>query len=78
MQLNIKEQQILQYAMEHGIIDLTDVSADVEKMKKQEILKKYHYWQGSDGRFYFNTVTVRVAERKKSAGHRKKLFRKLF
>ena len=46
MQLNIKEQQILQYAMEHGIIDLTDVSADVEKMKKQEILKKYHYWQG--------------------------------
>lgn len=44
MQLNIKEQQILQYAMEHGIIDLTDVSADVEKMKKQEILKKYHYW----------------------------------
>ena len=53
MQLNIKEQQILQYAMEHGIIDLADVSADVETMKKQEILKKYHYWQGSDGRFYF-------------------------
>lgn len=65
MQLNIKEQQILQYAMEHGIIDLTDVSADVEKMKKQEILKKYHYWQGSDGRFYFKYRDSESGRKKK-------------
>lgn len=36
MQFNIKEQQILQYAMEHGIIDLADVSADVETMKNRK------------------------------------------
>ena len=66
MQLNIKEQQILQYAMEHGIIDLTDVSADVEKMKKQEILKKYHYWQGSDGRFYFKYRDSESGRKKKN------------
>lgn len=65
MQFNIKEQQILQYAMEHGIIDLADVSADVETMKKQEILKKYHYWQGSDGRFYFKYRDNDTGKKKK-------------
>ena len=53
MCFSIEEQKILQYAMQNGIIDLADVSADVESMKRQEILEKYHYWQGTDGRFYF-------------------------
>ena len=43
MCFSIEEQKILQYAMQNGIIDLADVSADVESMKRQEILEKYHY-----------------------------------
>lgn len=78
MQFNIKEQQILQYAMEHGIIDLADVSADVETMKKQEILKKYHYWQGSDGRFYFKYRDNDTGKKKKISRASEELFRMLF
>ena len=68
MQFNIKEQQILQYAMEHGIIDLADVSADVETITGRGV---------TEG-FILNTGTMIPVKRKRSAGHRKKLFRMLF
>lgn len=45
----------LEFAIEHGIIDLGDVLDKIEHMKKQEILnkhlEKYIIWEGKDKRF---------------------------
>lgn len=44
----------MQYALEHGIIDLAYVQEQVEMNKRKELLEKHPYkiWEGSDGNWY--------------------------
>lgn len=43
----------MQYALEHGMIDMSYVQAQVEMDKRKEILKKHPYkiWKGKDGKW---------------------------
>lgn len=43
----------LQFAVEHGIIDLSQIQREVEEMKREELLRKHKHgiWQGDDGRW---------------------------
>lgn len=44
----------MQYALEHGIIDLAYVQEQVEMNKRKELLEKHPYkiWKGKDGKWY--------------------------
>ena len=46
--------ETLQYALEHGMIDLSYVQAQVNMNKRKEILEKHQYkiWEGKDGKWY--------------------------
>ena len=45
--------ELLQYALEHGIIDLSSVQAQIEVNKRKEILQSHPYkiWEGKDGKW---------------------------
>ena len=57
MDTNTTIQQInadlLQYAQDNGIIDISSVLTQIEEMKKNEIIKRHNYkiWQGTDGKW---------------------------
>lgn len=44
----------IQYAIEHGIIDLEYIRREAENMKRKEILSKHPYdvWKGKNGKWY--------------------------
>ena len=44
----------MQYALEHGMIDMSYVQAQIEMNKKKELLEKHPYkiWEGKDGKWY--------------------------
>lgn len=46
--------EILQFIIDNGMIDISDVQNSIETMKKEELLKKHPYkiWQGKDGKWY--------------------------
>lgn len=46
--------ELLKYAIENGMIDLSYVQAQIEMNKRKEILEKHTYkiWKGSDGKWY--------------------------
>lgn len=44
----------MQYALEHGMIDMSYVQAQIEMNKRKELLEKHPYkiWEGKDGKWY--------------------------
>lgn len=50
---NKEQNDLLQYAITQGIIDLADVRKDMQEKEKQRILRKHPYdiWQSNDGRW---------------------------
>ena len=50
----MKERELLQYALEHGMIDVSYVQEKIEMNKRKELLEKHPYkiWEGKDGRWY--------------------------
>ena len=55
--------ELLKYALEHGMINMSKVQEQVEMNKREEILKKHPYsiWLGSDGKWH----TYRIKRDKK-------------
>ena len=49
-----QDNEILQFIINNGIIDINDVQNSMEVMKREELLKKHPYkiWQGKDGKWY--------------------------
>ena len=47
----MNDEKLLNYALEHGIIDLSDIRSMYDMDKRKEILKKHatKIWQGKDG-----------------------------
>lgn len=45
---------VLQYALEHGMIDMSYVQEQIEMSKRKELLDKHPYkiWNGKDGKWY--------------------------
>lgn len=43
--------ELLQFAQEHGMIDLALIQQEYDKMKRQQILEGQKIWQASDGRW---------------------------
>lgn len=50
----LNEKEILQYALENNIIDLSYVQEKIEMAKRKQMLDKHQYeiWQGNDGAWY--------------------------
>lgn len=47
-------EEILQYAVDNGLIDLGDVQEQIAEMNLEKLIKEYHshdIWQGNDGRW---------------------------
>ena len=50
----MEEQELLKYALEHGMIDMSYVQDQVEMEKRKELLEKHPYsvWKGKDEKWY--------------------------
>ena len=50
----MEERELLQYALEHGMIDMSYVQEQMEMNKRKEFLRKHPYeiWEGKDGKWY--------------------------
>ena len=50
----MKDRELLNYALEHGMIDMSYVQEQIEMNKRKELLEKHPYkiWQGKDGKWY--------------------------
>lgn len=57
----------LQYALEHGIINIDDVQKKINMTKKEEALKKHKYdiWQGNNSRWYTYLPDMKKANGRK-------------
>lgn len=51
---NFIQNNILNYAIQNGIIDIQDVQEKIEMKEREELLKQHPYkiWEGKDGRWY--------------------------
>lgn len=50
----MEERELLQYALEHGMIDMSYVQEQMEMNKREAYLRKHPYkiWRGKDGKWY--------------------------
>lgn len=50
---NDEAQKIVDFALQHGILNLDDVQNQLNKKRKKELLAQHAYkiWQGSDSRY---------------------------
>lgn len=50
----MEDRDLLQYALEHGMINMSYVQEKVEMNKRKELLNKHPYtiWEGKDGKWY--------------------------
>lgn len=55
---------ILQYAVDNGIIDLRGVADEVKVRKEKEILDNHHIWKGKNG-YYYSKIQGKLYKRKK-------------
>ena len=48
----MEERELLQYALEHGMIDMSYVQEQMEMNKREAFLRKHPYeiWEGKDGK----------------------------
>ena len=51
---DMNSDELLKYALEHGMINMSDVQEQVEMNKREEILEKHPYdiWKGKDGNWH--------------------------
>ena len=51
---NMEDRELLQYALEHGMINVSYVQEQIEMNKRKELLEKHPYaiWEGKDGKWY--------------------------
>lgn len=54
---------VLQYAIDNGIIDLRGVAKEVKVQKEKEILNEHHIWKGKNG-YYYSKVDGKLIKRK--------------
>ena len=58
---NDEAQKIVDFALQHGILNLDDVQNQLNKKRKKELLAQHAYkiWQGSDSRYrtYIDDIT---------------------
>lgn len=49
----MEEHELLQYALEHGMINMSYVQEQVDMNKRKELLEKHPYaiWEGKDGKW---------------------------
>lgn len=65
-------EELLKYAIDNGMIDLSYVQEQIKMKKREEILKKHPYkiWQGNDGKWYtyilVNDEKERILKKRKS------------
>lgn len=52
--MNTQKNEMLSYALENGIIDISQLEAQIEMKKREEIIKNHPYeiWQGKNGYWY--------------------------
>ena len=52
--VNINQAEILQQAIENGIIDIDDIQHQVEMQERQQFIDNHNYkvWQGKNGYYY--------------------------
>ena len=50
----MKDQELLKYALEHGMIDVSYVQEQIEMNKRKELLERHPYkiWEGKDEKWY--------------------------
>ena len=50
---NMEERELLKYALEHGMINVSYVQEQINMTKRDELLKKHPYeiWEGKDKRW---------------------------
>ena len=50
----MNNQDVLKYALEHGMIDMSYVQEQIQMEKRKELLRKHPYeiWEGKDGKWY--------------------------
>lgn len=50
----MEELELVKYALENGMIDLSSIQNDIEMIKRNQSLEKhtYHIWQGTNGKWY--------------------------
>lgn len=50
----MEDRELLMYALEHGMIDVSYVQEQVNMNKRKEMLEKHPYkiWEGKDGKWY--------------------------
>ena len=50
---NMEDRELLQYALEHGMIDMSYVQEQMEMNERREMLEKHPYaiWKGKDGKW---------------------------
>lgn len=50
----MENRELLQYALEHGMINMSCIEEQIEMNKRRELLKNHPYsvWQGKDGNWY--------------------------
>lgn len=61
----MSDAEVLEYAREHGMIDLSGLREDVTMSKRKDILKNYHCWQSKDGKW-----KVHLPDKTKPSGRR--------
>lgn len=51
---NISEKELLQWACDNGMLDITAITTMITMKKREEILKRHEYrvWKGKNGRWY--------------------------
>lgn len=67
----MEERELLQYALEHGMINVSYVQEQIEMNKRKELLEKHPYkiWEGKDGKWrtYFpDDTSDRVMRKRKT------------
>ena len=52
--VDFENEEILKYAIEHDMIDMSYMQQQIEMNKRQELLEKHPYsiWKGKDGNWY--------------------------
>ena len=77
--MTANEQQLLNYALQNGIIDTSFITEQIKMQRKVEILKNHPYeiYQGKDGKWY-TYVKSDDGRKKIKAVSREKIEDKLF
>jgi len=56
--------EILQYAVDNGIIDLRGVAKEIKVQKEKKILESHHIWKGKNG-YYYSKINGKLFKKKK-------------